>query len=249
MKRHSWKQITAIALSVAAIGAAITISQPRTIIEAAETAPGSGRITVTGKGSVKVKPNIATIDLGVQTQNADAAAAQAANSERATTVVAALKALGVKDEDIQTNNYYMYPQYDYSTKGEATIIGYTVQNTISVTLRNIDSVGAAVDAAIASGANISNGIRFSIDDSSAYYAEALALAVASAKQKASAIAGALQVSVGKPIEVTENGGSYMPVAYENANNVMADTALGGASMPVQTGELEVSATITAIFAY
>ena len=246
MSRSIWKQITAIALSAAAVCAIVTLTQPRATLEAADAPANAGRITVTGQGSVKVKPDIALVDLGVQAQNADAKAAQAANSERAAAVIAALKALGIKEADIQTSHYNLYPTYDYSAKGEARVTGYTVQNTINVTLRDINLVGEAIDAAIEAGANVSNGIRFTINDSGAYYAEALALAVAGAKQKALAIAGAMRVTVGNPIEVTENGGNYMPVAYENA---LMDSAVRAEAMPVQAGELEVTATITAVFTY
>jgi len=249
MIRIPWKQITVLTLSAATICAAVTLTQPHTVLEAAEDTIGTGRITVTGQGSVKVKPDIAYVDLGVHTQDTDAKAAQAANAENSAAVFDALKALGIKEEDMQTSNYNMYPSYDYSAKGEATITGYTVQNTVSVTIRDVTQVGIFVDAAIDAGANVANGIRFSINNSGAAYAEALVLAVANARQKATAIAGALHMAVGNPIEITENGGNYMPVAYEALDNVMSDVRANASPTPVQIGELEVSATITAIFPY
>jgi len=242
-------------LLVTAIGvtAAIFTRRPATVEAADNTATGTtaapvGKITVSGQGSVMVKPDIAYIDLGVNTEHADAKTAQANNSAQQTLVINAIKSLGIAEADIKTSGYSMYPKYEYSTNGTSRIVGYTVHNTVTVTVRNIDKVGETIDAAIGAGANIASGIRFSLSDSNAYYAQALKQAIANAKSKSGAIAQALGVAVGNPIEIIENGGSYMPVIYAEADmmkgNAMMDTA-----MPVQTGELEVTATITAVFAY
>ena len=248
MAKSIWKHVTALALSAIVVGAAITTANPAPSVNAAEPIV-NGKITVNGKGSIKVKPDIAYVNLGVRTENVDAKEAQAANNAVMTKLVAVLKALGIKDEDIQTSGYSIYPSYDYSAKGEARVIGYSVNNNVSVTVRNINNVGEVIDNAVAAGANTAGGIQFSIADTNAYYAQALAQAVLNAKSKSIALANALGVTVGTPTEIIENGGSYLPVAYAEAENyAMKDAALS-ASMPVQTGELEVVANITAVFTY
>jgi len=127
--------------------------------------------------------------------------------------------------------------------------GYSVSNSLTVTIRDMKLVGTAIDAAVAAGSNIAGGIQFSIADSSAYYAEALAQAIVNSKSKAAALAKALGVTIGNPIEVIENGGSYMPVLYAEKEAVMSAGRMSNAGTPVQTGELEVSANITVVFGY
>lgn len=228
--------------------AATTLTADRAVVSA-ETAPGKGKITVTGQGSVKVNPDIAYITLGVQTRNADSKAAQAENNEIMTKIINSLKAMNIDNKDIKTANYYMYPEYDYNEKGGQRVVAYSVTNSVTVTVRKIDSVGAVIDTGIAAGANNAQNIQFSISDSSTYYAQALSLAITNAKAKSTAIAGALGVTVSNPVEVTENSSYYMPVMSESANVRAEKDMAAGASMPVQSTELEISASISCVFEY
>lgn len=203
-------------------------------------------ITVTGKGKVKVKPNIAIASLGVQTENADAKLAQAESNNRIKAIIDKVKELGIAEADIQTSNYYMYPQYDYS-KGN-NITGYTVTNSITVTVRNIDKVGEIVDAGVAAGANISGNVQFSISDSTAYYEQALSAAIQNAKSKGGAVAKSIGVTIGNPTSIIEMD-TYGASVFQGA---MAEKGVAGdvvSSMPVQIGELEVTATVQATFQY
>ena len=216
-------------------------------LSAAEPAQGAGTIGVTGTGSVKVKPDIAYVNVGVQTENTDAKAAQADNNTKIQAVVAKMKELGIADTDIKTNGYSMYPRYDYSNPASAgKITGYTVHNSVSLTLRDINKVGETVDAAVAAGANMNNSIQFSVADTTAYYTQALTLAIANAKSKGTVIASAIGKTIGTPLSISENGGYYAPIAYAEAAMGMKDA---GASMPVQTGELEITATVSVVYAY
>lgn len=250
MKTSVFKSLSVFALvAVLAAGTVILTSKQEA---SAEQKTNSGdilrKITVTGTSAVKVKPDIAYVNLGVMTESKEATDAQSANSERMTAVIAAIKAMGIADADIKTSNYNIYPKYDYSNN-KNTIIGYQVSNSVNVTVRKLDDVGGIVDAAIDAGANTANGITFSISDSSPYYAEALKLAIAQAKSKAKSIASAIGVTVDTPIEIIEQGGTYAPVAYAENAKMMAGGVARDAAMPVSPGELEVTAYITAIFAY
>jgi uncharacterized protein YggE len=211
------------------------------------------KIVVTGTGSVNVKPDIAYIDIGVSTQNADAKVAQTENDTNMNKVIDAVKKLGIADKDIQTTNFSIYPQYDYSKEieGVQKIVGYQVTNQVKVTIRDITKTGDVLNEAIKAGANQGGGIQFSIEDSSVAYAQAMDLAIKGAKSKAEAIAKSLGVSVGTPVEVLEQGGSYKPVTY--LGNVSAELSksavMDGAGAAIQTGDLLVSADIQVVFNY
>ncbi len=217
------------------------------------TAPqttNKGKITVNGQGSVAVKPDIAYLNLGVQTDDVDASKAQASNSNSINTIIKLLKDLGVAEKDIQTQNYSVYPKYDYSKVDPNTqnkIIGYTVNNSVRVTVRDLTKVGTILDKAVASGANSNGGIQFSISDTKKYYEEALSQAIVDAQGKGTVIAKTLSKSISAPVEVIEQSSySPTPVYYmaEAAKMSTADTRV-----PVQEGQLTVSASVQVIYEY
>lgn len=216
-------------------------------------AEASGAITVTGTGSIKVKPDIATINIGVTTDDADAGKAQETNSAEMNKVLKALKDNGVEDKDVQTSYFSIYPKYDYSymvmSVTEPTVSGYTVTNSVNVTVRDISKVGEILNAAISAGGNYGGNVSFSISDDSKYYAVALDLAIKNAKSKADVIAKSIGVSIEKPSSVTESG-YYRPISYSDYAYDAALKAVSGAgSVPISQGDLEVTATVTVEYGY
>ncbi|MDR2899110.1 MAG: SIMPL domain-containing protein [Clostridiales bacterium] len=205
------------------------------------------KITVSGQGTVKVKPDVAYITLGVQTDAKVANDAQKKNTEIMNNVIAAVKAMNIAEKDIMTSGYSIYPQYDY-TSNTPVITGHSVMNNITVTVRNIDTVGDVIDKAIEAGANTTNSIQFNVSDPSPYYAQALKTALADAKAKGLTIAESLGVKIGQPIEVIEQSNAYSSPVYGNINAkaMAADTAAG---TPIQSGELEISAILQVVYSY
>jgi uncharacterized protein YggE len=118
---------------------------------------------------------------------------------------------------------------------------------VNVTVRKLDQAGDALDKAIAAGANAGGNIQFAIADPSPYYEQAMALAIQNAAPKAKAIAKAINVAIGSPSEVTEMNSYYTPALYGNSNMMTAADA--GAAMPVQAGDLSVSADIQVVYEY
>ncbi|MBN2796036.1 MAG: SIMPL domain-containing protein [Clostridia bacterium] len=202
-------------------------------------------VSVNGVGSITVKPDIAYISVGVETSDADANKAQTDNSKAMNEVMAALKALGIKDDDIKTTQYSVYDRYDY-IDGKQTNKTYQVTNMVQVTVRDINQVGDVIDAASLAGANSVSNIQFGIADESAAYQEALKLAMASAKGKAEAILGTFGEVVTAPSKVTEtsyfSGVVRSDYAYAKAEMAVMDT-------PVSSGELTITANVTVEYTY
>lgn len=205
-------------------------------------------LNVSGQGTIKVSPDIAYITLGVVTENTVAKAAQQENAATMDKLVSAVKASGIKSEDIKTVNYSIYPKYDYNKDtGASKIIGYSVTNSIQVTVRDMKKVGSVIDLSADTGANISNNISFALSDYDKYYNEALKKAVATAKKKADTIAAAVGISIKLPVTITESG-SPAPVMYGYQNYAMkADMA--GAATPVESGTIEVQANVSMTYEY
>ncbi len=204
-------------------------------------------INVSGQARVNASPDIAYITLGVITEDKDAKTAQQTNAASMDKVIAAIKASGVKAEDIKTVDYSIYPKYNYEKDtGNRTIVGYTVNNSAMVTVRDITKVGSIIDAAADSGVNTSSSISFGLSDYEKYYNEALKNAVTAAKKKAGTIAQALDVTLKAPISVTEGGG-YSPLRnYVTFNESFMDAT---APTPIMAGTIEISANVNIVYEY
>lgn len=200
-------------------------------------------ITASGHGEVKVKPDIALITIAVTTQSKDQAEAVSQNAARTTTTLAALRAAGIAVKDIQTQSYTLQPQYDYNVS-PAVLTGYQVTNSVQTTVRDLTKVGLVIDKTTSAGASQVNGVSFDLSDRSQAESQALALAVASARRKASVMASAAGVDIGRLLTLTE-GGSAPPV---QPVFVMRAMAKGAAETPIADQQITVTADATLVYA-
>ena len=203
-----------------------------------------GSITVQGVGSVKVDSNRAGISLGVREVDTDITVAQSRVNEKIAAIVEAMKSMGVADEDIITNGIGIYPNYNYDENGE-TISGYTANNNIYVTVSDVDNIGAYIDAAFAVGANSLDYVDFSATGTDDAAAQALALAVDSAKEKAKIIADAAGVKLGGILEIRDGSDSIYEGTVYAKDVVESDT---GAGTNVMAAKQTVSAAVSITFA-
>jgi len=204
--------------------------------------PCACELKVEGTGRIKVKPDMAVVDLGVVTENRQLSTAQQENAASMTAVIRALNGMGVPPADIQTSSYSITPQYDY-VEGKQVFRGYRVEHMLKVIIRNMARIGTIIDAAVQNGANQIGSITFAIDDPSPYYRQALDAALDDALAKAGTVAVKLNIRVIRvPVRIVETKyeqGTPAPVMYQMA----------APATPVQTGQIEITARIEAVFAY
>jgi uncharacterized protein YggE len=216
---------------------------------AAAEAPDT--ITVNGKATVSSVPDEAVLTLTVESDGADPGTAMNANSAAVTKVLERLKAEGVESAAIVTSNVTVYPNRTYNPQtGEETLTGYRSQNAIEVTLPDAQKLGAVLAAALEAGVNYVSGPTWKLADDSSATVEALKLAVANAKVKAEALAGAQGVKVGDVITMREGtiDQSYPPMYADMAYALEARPAAGGVSdTPISAGTLDVTATVTVTY--
>ena len=209
----------------------------------AMAAEAAGKITVTGQGMVPAVPDMATIMLGVTSQSETAQAAMAANSASVAAILAQLTAAGLQDRDIQTSGLSLNPQFDYNQSNDGTlpqILGYVATNNVTVRVRALDGLGQVLDRVIQNGANTFNGLTFGLAEPEPVMDAARKLAVADARRKAELYAAAAGVRLGQVLTIAEAGG------YAEAQpmfRMAADSAAAG-SVPVASGEIGVTATVT-----
>ncbi|TAN27603.1 MAG: DUF541 domain-containing protein [Actinomycetota bacterium] len=199
-------------------------------------------VTSHGQGSALGTPDMATVDLGVQTQESTATAALDQNSSNTSGLLKALSANGVSKSDVQTSGLSLHGIYGGPTP---TITGYQVTNTVTVQIHNVSSTGTIIDsAAKAAGNSIRiNQITFSVKDSSALFDQARAQAVSQAATEANAMAKAAGKHLGALCSLNDSAPSSQPL-----NTTNYSTAAGvPASVPIQEGSQKVKATVTAVY--
>jgi uncharacterized protein YggE len=228
-------RIAAAALLVLAAAAFAGVGRPDSAGGASVHSEG---ITVNGVGTIKSVPDEAQMSFGVQTEAPTSRDALARNSSQMERVLTALKAAGIADEDIQTQDVSVWPQYD--TTGQDTD-GYVARNSVTVTVHELDKAGAVIDAATRAGANEVSGPMLSTSGREKLEAKALEAAVDNARKKAEALAKAAGVGLGRVTAMVEGGGTPGPVTLEAAR-ASADKAV-----PIQPGQEEVQATVTITF--
>lgn len=232
------RSLSAMAVAGTFCGALAVAGFPRAGL--AEGLPAPATITVSGEGVVTAAPDMATISLGVTTQGATAAEAMAANTAALTAVLEQVKAAGVEERDIQTSTLTLNPNWaqgDGSSMPE--IRGYVAANVLQIRVRDLDGLGAVLDAAIRDGANTLNGISFGLAEPDPAMDEARRAAVAEARARAELLTGAAGVGLGRILSISEGGGHAPPMPMYRMEAAMAD-----APVPVQGGEVGVTANVT-----
>ena len=202
-------------------------------------------ITVTGEGKVMAVPDVAQVTLGVQTKRMDSSEEVLAQLEKnMNAALKAVKAAGVEDKDIATQQLSLNPVYDW-TQGGQIFRGYEGSQSLLVKVRETGDVGEVVSAATRAGANQAGGIMFTIDDSKALQAEARAKAIESAKEQAEKLAEQLDVELGDLMTFSEGGGYYPPMPYARMDAAMGSTGGGmPESLPLPAGEQEITVNVS-----
>jgi uncharacterized protein len=232
-------RIAAVALLAFAAAAVSGVGRPdEATSAAADTTRG---ITVTGTGKVNATPNRADVFFGVVTDGRTARGALAANAAAARRVIAALRAAGVEERDLQTQQVSITPLFDETAR---QVSGYQARNTVVARIRELDRAGAAIDSAVEAGANEVYGPTMSVADRAALERGALQAAMADARARAQAIASAGGVSLGRVLTVVEGGGVMPPPMPYAAT----DRAVAESSTPIEPGTQETQAVVTVTYA-
>lgn len=193
------------------------------------------QIAVTGRGEVKVSPDRATIQISVQTRGSTAAAAAAENANKQQAVLAALRVLGLGNDQLSTINYNVYPEQRYQEGKEPVIVAYNVTNTILAEVRKLTQVGPVIDAALSHGANMITSLQFYASNTEAARRTAIAAAIEKARADAEAAAKAARGTLGTLLEV--NVGAYSPPPPRPMMMLKeAGGRAAGADTPISAGE-------------
>ena len=221
-------------------------------------APGTGRalevinkqqtekmIRVAGTGSAVGEPDVVVLSIGVSVEGGSVKQARTDAAAAMEKVIESLKINGLLDPDIQTQHFSIQQQFDY-VQGRREFRGYSVTNTVSAKIRDLDTVGSVIDDAAEAGGDLVeiHSIQFTIDDTTKLKMQARVAAMRDAQAKAQTLATEGGVTLGKPISIFESEAPYVvrPVDFSlaSAEDAAADT-------PIQSGQLQITVTVNVIY--
>lgn len=235
-----------------ATGLALMAATPALAQQGATTATTAGTggpiLSFAVDEEVRAAPDRAAIGAGVTNTAPTAVEALRANSAAMEKLVAAVKARGIKAENIQTSGINLSPQYDYNNQGPGQpprFIGYQVSNTVRVTTDDVAKLGELLDALVAAGGTNVDGPTFSVKDADAMLAPARATAFAEAGEKAADYARLAGYSRAELVSVTEGGGYSGPRPIPFA--LQANDARAESKAVIEPGQ--VGNTLTLQFQY
>jgi uncharacterized protein YggE len=208
-----------------------------------DRAPRPPSVTANGEAVITAEPDQAEIDIGVVSQARSAPDAARENAEKLTRVLAEVKKIVGKTDEIKTASYSLNPNYRYPQGGKPEVVGYTAINILRIKTAALDNVGKLIDAAMRSGANMIHRLSFTLKDEQAAQLQALRLASAKAKAKADEIAAALGLKVVKILAVSEGERGVRPIMMERPRSAQVE-ALAAAPTPVESGTIEVRSSVT-----
>lgn len=205
------------------------------------------QITTIGNSQMKVQPDEAVVFINIETKDPTSAeAAKNKNDVISNDVITSLLTIGIDRSDIETSNFNVQPQYDW-TNSKQTLIGYTATNSLKITTKDFGLVGKVVDVSVDSGAYV-NYINFELSSSkqNEYKTAALKEATTDARAKAQAIADGLGKRVGNLLSVSTSDYNWYPYPLYQAGSV-PNAGVKEASANIIPQKLDVSAQVTTVY--
>jgi uncharacterized protein YggE len=236
-------------MGAAAVGLALGAAAPAALAQTAPPVAGDAvfratTLNLAAYGETRLAPDMATLSLGVSTEAASAQAAMQANAARMSQVIEALRRGGLAAKDIQTSQISIEPQFAYPQNQPPQRTGFRATNQVTVTVRDLSRLGAAVDAVTSAGANEMGGISFGLSDPSAAESSAREAAVRALAAKADLYARATGYRVQRLVSLSESGGPSLP---QPIPMVAVAARFEKAETPVAPGEVRVRIDVTGVY--
>jgi uncharacterized protein YggE len=202
-----------------------------------------GRMSILGRATVEVTPDIAVVRVGITNKAASPTAAMDQNSAIARKIIGFSKQFGIADDDIQTDAINLHPAFknvrepNGNTRQEPD--GYNASNTIRARLRDIARLGAYMRQVLDQGANNIGGVQFALSAPEETADEARVKAVADAVRQAQRLSEAAKVKLGGILEI-----AHPPrIQFQPVMNMFAASPKRRTDTPVEAGAIEVTAEV------
>ena len=200
-------------------------------------------ISVNGNGKSILTPDVATINVGVHSENVDVAAALNENTTLAQSVAEALQGFGVDSKDIQTTNFAIYPSQQYGPQGEMLELKYAVDNTVLITVRDLTKMGDILTTVVSKGANNIYGITFDVSDRTKALSDARIAAITDANTQAKALADAAGVKLGQVSNINVSVSTPPQPLYNAYGGMGGGGGMAAAPAPISSGQLTINVDV------
>ena len=222
----------------------VVVQSPDVLVESVERPTG---IFVSGQGLVAGVPDTLNINIGVSVSRDTVGEAVSDAAELADGVISALVGQGVAEEDIRTAQFSIYPQVDSERHRRTRLIGYRVENRLSVKIRDLDRAGEIIDGATTAAGDevVVSRVSFSVEDNEALLEEARAAAWSDAQAKATQLALLAGVELGAATTVSESVGATFP--QDEFGFAFGSVRLASVATPIQPGQLDVTVILQVRF--
>jgi len=230
--------------------AAVTLTA--SVVTAQQPASIPPLISTNGSAQIRVVPDLADLYFEVEVRNADLNAARKEQTERATKVLAALRAAGVAEAELQSSQVHIAPDYTDRRQETEKIKFYRVAQSVTCTLHDLKKVTDVTAAAVEAGATGIREASLRTSELRKYRDEARGKAVRAAKEKAIALATELGAKVGKPYTITEGYGDDWRPGSSNSGNFQtsateSNDAGEGTASTFAPGTISISASVRISF--
>ena len=204
-------------------------------------------LNVNGVGQINLVPDIAYLYIGVHTETDRASNAVSENNTQTNRVIQALQKSDVDTKDISTFNFSIWPieKYDPMTGMSTGEKSYAVDNTVYVTVRELDKLGVLLDSVIAAGANTINSIQFDVADKEAALAQAREAAVKNGREQATELSTLAGVTLGEIQNISFYDSVPDPVYDDYGKG--GGSAAADSAVPIQPGEMTLQVTVSMTF--
>lgn len=202
-------------------------------------------ISVSADATVTARPDIGSTTMGVFSEGDTVAAAQEQNSQKMNQLILRLGQIGIAQEDIQTINYNVYPQYDYLPDKGQVLRGYQVDQSVKIKIRDVNNASSVLALAGEVGANNVGGLTFTIDDNDVYVAQARKEALEKVHEKARDLTQMLGVRIVGVVSYSESGNNFQP--YQPLTARSEAFGLGGGAPDIEPGSSDVMLSVNVVF--
>lgn len=216
-------------------------------------ASATNTITISGKGEVFAVPDIVEFSFSVTEEKKTVAEAQEIAALIINNIIAFLENSDIKNVDIKTINYNIYPRYEYETKecsngfcppgGERVLKGFEVNQSVSVKVRDTEKAGKVLAGIGELGASNISGLNFTIDDEEELFKEARKKAIDDARKKAKQLAGDLDVKLVRVVSFSESGNQPYYKNFAFAEVASLDS-FGAGAPEIPVGENKITSNVS-----
>lgn len=203
-------------------------------------------ITVSATGEVYAKPDLALTTFSVISEAKTVGEAMQENTAKMNSIIAFMKDQGIEEKDLKTISFNIYPRYEWQEvcippcpSGKRILVGYEVQQSLQVKIRDMAKIGDVISGATAAGANQVGDLQFTIDNQDELKKQAREQAINEAKTKAKELASQLGVRLVRITNFSESGVAPRYYGLEEA------VGMGAGEVPqIETGENKIEVTVT-----